>query len=280
MLRRFHLCEVMESLGDVLQQGGMFREALDMYGKAGRVAVDPIRRANILLKRAGTRASEGAYPAAVRDITLGRALVADQEGSRAAAARARLAAQLAWLRQLQQRPRAALKLANEALEEAKAAQAPDALARAYRVLDASYSMLGQPSKAVFGPLALEIYERIEDLQGAAIINNNLGGRAYFAGDWNAAIDFYLQAQDAYRRAGNEPDAASAGANIGEVLVSQRRFAEAEPILRDASRVLRAHHLVDAIFADMQIARLASARGDLEGAEAEFRDIRVRGAAPG
>ena len=269
-----NLCQVMENLGDVLQQGGLFREALEIYGKAGRVATDPVRRANILLKKAGTRASEGAYSAAVRDITLGRTLVTNLDGSRAAKARARLAAQLAWLRQLQQRPRAALSLANEALGEAQAAQAPDALARAYRVLDASYSMLGQPSKAVYGPLALEIYERIEDLQGAAIINNNLGGRAYFAGDWNAAIDYYHQAQDAYRRAGNEPDAASTGANIGEVLVSQRRLAEAEPILRDASRVLRAHHLVDAIFADMQIARLASAKGELDTAEEEFREIRA------
>ena len=55
-----------------------------MYGKAGRVAADPIRRANILLKKAGTRASEGAYSAAVRDITLGRALVTNLEGTRAA----------------------------------------------------------------------------------------------------------------------------------------------------------------------------------------------------
>jgi len=268
------LCEVMESLGDVLQQGGMFGEALKFYGKAGRVASDPIRRANILLKKAGTRASEGAYSAAVRDITLGRRLLASLEGERAAKEKARLAAQLAWLRQLQQHPRAALSLAKQALEEARAADAPDALARAYRVLDASYSMLGQPSKAVFGPLALEIYEKIDDLQGAAAINNNLGGQAYFAGDWNAAIDFYTKAQDQYLRAGNEPDSATAGANIGEVLVSQGRLAEAEPILRDASRILHAHHLVDVIFADMQLARLEAARGNFDSAIRAFRDIRL------
>lgn len=268
------LCEVLESLGDVLQQGGMFAEALKFYGKAGRVASDPIRRANILLKKAGTRASEGAYSAAVRDITLGRRLLASLDGERAAKEKARLAAQLAWLRQLQQHPRAALNLALEALEEARAAGASDALARAYRVLDASYSMLGQPSKAVFGPLALEIYERIDDLQGAAIINNNLGGQAYFAGDWNAAIGYYTRAQEAYLKAGNEPDSATAGANIGEVLVSQGRLAEAEPILRDASRLLHAHHLVDAIFADMQLARLEAAKGDLEVAVEAFRGVRA------
>lgn len=268
------LCEVLESLGDVLQQGGMFGEALKFYGKAGRVASDPIRRANILLKKAGARASEGAYSAAVRDITLGRRLLASLDGERAAKERARLAAQLAWLRQLQQHPRAALNLALEALEEARTADAPDALARAYRVLDASYSMLGQPSKAVFGPLALEIYEKIDDLQGAAIINNNLGGQAYFAGDWNAAIGFYTKAQDQYLRAGNESDSATSGANIGEVLVSQGRLVEAEPILRDASRILHAHHLVDVIFADMQLARLESARGNFDTAIRAFRDIRT------
>jgi class 3 adenylate cyclase/tetratricopeptide (TPR) repeat protein len=268
------LCEVLESLGDVLQQGGMFGEALKFYGKAGRVASDPIRRANILLKKAGTRASEGAYSAAVRDITLGRRLLANLDGERAAKEKARLAAQLAWLRQLQQHPRAALNLAQEALEEARAAGAPDALARAYRVLDASYSMLGQPSKAVFGPLALEIYERIDDLQGAAIINNNLGGQAYFAGDWNAAVSFYTRAQDAYQRAGNEPEAAIAGANIGEVLVGQGRLTEAATILQDASAILHAHHMVDAIFADMQLARLEAAKGDLEAAVEAFRAIRT------
>ncbi|MGH8927814.1 MAG: tetratricopeptide repeat protein, partial [Acidimicrobiia bacterium] len=267
-----NVCEVMESLGDVLQQAGMFADALEIYRKAGRVAADPVRQANILLKKAGTRASEGGYSAAVRDITLGRRLVGSLDGPRAAKARARLAAQLAWLRQLQQHPRAALNLANLALEEARTAGAPDALARAYRVLDASYAMLGQHAKAVFGPLALEIYEKIGDLQGAAIIINNLGGHAYFAGEWDAALGHYARAQDAYRRAGNEAEAAIAGANIGEVLVSQRKLVEAEPILRDALRVLNAHHMVDAIFASMQLARLASAQGDLAGAQEAFLQI--------
>jgi tetratricopeptide (TPR) repeat protein len=94
------------------------------------------------------------------------------------------------------------------------------------------------------------------------VTNNLGGRAYFEGKWEDAVDFYARAQDALVRVGNEAEAATCGANIGEVLVSQRRLQEAEAVLIPSVRVLRAHGRVDAaIFAEIQLARLRLLRGD-------------------
>jgi tetratricopeptide (TPR) repeat protein len=99
----------------------------------------------------------------------------------------------------------------------------------------------------------------------AIVTNNLGGQAYFEGRWEESLRFYSRAQDAFVRAGNEPEAATSGANIGEVLVSQGRFEEAEEVLVEAVRILRAHNLVDAaIFAEIQLARLRLLQ-DEEGA---------------
>ncbi|HVR33873.1 MAG TPA: hypothetical protein VMS74_14330, partial [Acidimicrobiia bacterium] len=74
--------------------------------------------------------------------------------------------------------------------------------------------------------------------------------------------------DAFRMVGNEPQAALAGANLGEVLVSLDRLEEAVEVLSDARRVLRAHDLGDfAIFADAQLARVTTKRGDPAAAAA-------------
>jgi tetratricopeptide (TPR) repeat protein len=148
------------------------------------------------------------------------------------------------------------------MAEAEESGEPEALARSYQVLDAAYNMLGQPSQAVFAPKALEIYESIGHLPGVAIVTNNLGGQAYFEGRWDAAVEYYARAQDAFRRAGNELEVATSGANIGEVQVSQGKFHEAEEVLTEAIRISRAHKALDAaIFAEIQLARLKLSRGD-------------------
>lgn len=254
---------VAESLGDVLEQAGLFQESVEAYRQATRlVGEDSLRRADLLLKRARARARMGAYRTAFREISIGCRIVTAVGSDDAWRARARLTALNAQLRQFQQHPRKALKLARQAMAEAEESGEQQALARSYQVLDAAYNMLGQPSKAVFASKALEIYERIGDLPGVAIVTNNLGGQAYFEGRWDAAVEFYSRAQDAFRRAGNEFEVASSLANIGEVRVSQGKFQEAEEVLTEAVRISRAHKVLDAtIFAELQLARLKLLRGD-------------------
>ncbi|MFE5672185.1 adenylate/guanylate cyclase domain-containing protein [Agromyces sp. NPDC056523] len=257
------IADVSEALGDVLEQAGLFEESVDAFRQAGRlVGDDPIRSADVLLKRARARARTGAYVTAYRDLTVGRRLVADVGSAEALGATARLNALNAQIRQLQEHMPAAVRLAEQAMVEAEASGEREALARSYQVLDAAYVMLGQSSKAVYGERALAIYDELGDLTGTAVVTNNLGGQAYFEGKWQDAVNFYSRAQDAFTRAGNESEAAICGANIGEVLISQGRLSEAEDVLVPAVRVLRAHGLVDAaIFAEIQLTRLRLVRGD-------------------
>ncbi|MDP3984628.1 MAG: adenylate/guanylate cyclase domain-containing protein [Acidimicrobiia bacterium] len=273
--------QLAESLGDVLEQAGLFKDSLDAYRQAtSLVKHDPIHHADLLLKRARARARIGAYTTAFREIAIGCRMVTEVGSREARKARARLTALSAQLRQLQEHPRAALRLAQQAMTEAGESDEKEALARSYQVLDAAYNMLGQPSRAIFGQRALELYEELGNLPGVAIVTNNLGGQAYFEGHWEVALEYYARAQDAFRRAGNEPEAATSAANIGEVLVSQGKFDEAETLLADAVRVLRAHNLVDAaIFADIQLARSRLLRGDLDALPALAR-IRAEAAAVG
>jgi Tfp pilus assembly protein PilF len=199
----------------------------------------------------------------------------------AAKARARLLALRALIRQAQQRAADALRLSVSAVEEAKDADDDEALARAYLVMDWAYHVLGRPEQAVHLELALDIYEQLGDLDGAGNVMNNLGGFAYFDGEWDTAVAWYLRAQSAYRRAGNEVSAAVAGGNIGEVLVSQGRLVEAEPILEGAVRVLRAARaLDDVLFAEIQFARLKVENGDTQEAIFRLESLRAEATALG
>jgi class 3 adenylate cyclase/tetratricopeptide (TPR) repeat protein len=272
---------VAESLGDVLEQSGLFQESVEAYRWATRlVGTDSLRQAELLLKRARARARMGSYRTAFRELAIGCRIVTAVGSEEAWRTRARLTALNAQLRQFQQHPRKALALARQAMAEAEESGEPEALARSYQVLDAAYNMLGQPSQAIFAPRALEIYEQMGDLPGVAIVTNNLGGQAYFEGRWDAAVEYYARAQDAFRRAGNELEVATSGANIGEVQVSQGKFREAEEVLTEAIRISRAHKALDAaIFAELQLARLKLSRGD-EDAMAVLARIRSEALAVG
>ena len=85
--------------------------------------------------------------------------------------------------------------------------------------------------------------------------------AYWAGDWDTAIDLYGQAAESARRCGGLADAAMFDANIAEVYVNQRRLDEAERLLHSSMRLSRAAGSEgQRAFETLQLGRIAAARG--------------------
>ena len=183
--------------------------------------------------------------------------------------RARLIALRAIVRQGQERPREALRLAERAAREAEQAVELRALAQAYGVIDWAHIMLGHPERATYLPRALALYEELDDIGAQASMTNNLGAQAYFAGRWDDAVEHYRRSRSASRRAGNAVLAAIAAMNLGEILVNQGRLDEAEPTLAEASRILRASAHDGSMFAEMQVGRVAMERGRYDVAEAHL-----------
>jgi tetratricopeptide (TPR) repeat protein len=108
-----------------------------------------------------------------------------------------------------------------------------------------------------------MYEEMGDLLGMARVTNNMGERAWLEGRLDDAVKLYSKADETNRRAGNDPEAANARANIAEVLMAQGRVDQARVILEDASRVLRAHGSDAAVFADIHLARVELETGETE-----------------
>ncbi len=260
--------ELLSALGDVELKAGRFKEALSAYRNALRFAADdPLEKADLLLRRARARERAGSFSVALRDITAGLKLVEHQDNSNGLAIRARLTALRATVRQAQDQPRPALRLAKQAVEQASAAGEEEALAKAYNIMNTAYHMLGRSDEAVFAEKSLALYEKLGMLDVQAEITGNLGAGAYFAGDWARALDYYAKAKDMAERAGNTLQAAITGSNMGEVFVNQGRMKEAEPLLQDSARVMRAAGFTDgAVFAEIHFARVLADRGQLDDAE--------------
>ena len=269
------LCEVRE-------HAGLYAAALDSLRTARKLAAgDPIALADIHVRRARVLIRMGSLRAAYRATTTGYRLVEVLPGEEAERARARLSGLGSNVLLVAGRYREALPLAHRAVAQAEAAGDRAELAHAYLVLDDTYARLGRSDEAVFAERAVEIYSGLGDLPGVATVENSIGVRAYAEGRWNDSVAAYMRAEDAFRRAGNEAQAALVAANIGEVLVSQRRFDEAEPVLREAVRVLRAHGAVSpALFGEIQLGRLQLGRGEVEAAVATLTGARDEGSAMG
>ncbi|MEA2057153.1 MAG: adenylate/guanylate cyclase domain-containing protein, partial [Actinomycetota bacterium] len=266
---------VWTDLGDVREQAGLFDDALDAYRRAYRfVSDDPIAQARLLLKRAGARERAGHYPIALRETTKAKRLVETVDSRAARRWEARATAFAAFVRQRQERPRDALREAEIATEEARAAHEKAALARAYSVMSWAYIMLDMPGAGDLFREALALYEELDDHAGQADVTNNLGGLAYFEGAWDEALAFYERSRVETERLGNVGDVGIVEMNIGEVLVNQRHLDEAERVLRNASRVLRAiGYPFGATFAEMQLGRALTAKGDFEAAEDLLLQVR-------
>ena len=269
-------------LCEVYEQSGRFDKALDALSRVRRqVANDPSGIAEVHFRRARLRGRMGAMNAAYRETTRGYRLVENRDGEAAANLRARLTLYGANLRLAEGRPRDALALAERGVHEAEEAVDEAQLALAYTIRDDAYFDLGLRDLAVSTEHALEIYERLGNLPRVARTENILGVRAYAEGRWDDAVAAYRRAQDAFLRVGDEAHAATAAANIGEVLVSQRRLDEAQPILLEAIRIQRAHGLgYAALFAELQLGRLLLERGDLRAAEEDLSHVHAEAVAIG
>jgi tetratricopeptide (TPR) repeat protein len=218
--------------------------------------------------------SSGRYPSSRRWITRGLADVADEPGPDARLVEGELTARYARVLHLQGRDREALPWAQRAVALAERLPDDRTLAYALESLDRCQVALGHVVAEPPTLRSLAIYETHHDLCGQARIHNSLGMRAYFVGDWPAAVDHYRAAEAAYLRAGRTWSAATCQANIAEVLSDQGRMAEAQALLEPAMRVWRGIGAASEVsFGEYLLGRIAARRGDHATATALFSSAR-------
>ncbi len=252
------------ALGEVRDAAGAYRGALDAFKAAVKqLKSDPVAQAEIYEARAVTRIRLGSFRDALRETTAGLDRVTSLETPDARRAASSLLSLRAQVHLFQERPRDAIAIATKVVGEAEALGPSMALARAYSVLEGAYLDIGEPDNAVYEERALEILRKIGAARPAAVVEMNLGVKAYGEGRWQDATQLYGHARDEFERVGDSTQAAHAAANLGEVLVSRGFLDEAEEVLTEAQRTLRASEFFfAAVFCEVQLARLAIARGDV------------------
>ncbi|HKG66804.1 MAG TPA: adenylate/guanylate cyclase domain-containing protein [Solirubrobacteraceae bacterium] len=276
---------VWESLGDAHAQLGELAAGHHAFSAARRLAADdPIRRAQLMLRHAELSVEAGRIRPGVRWALRGLRTLDAVEGPEAAAARVRLTAMLATLRQRQGRAAEAIALCRAAIPAAEAAREDRALAHACYVLDWALVESGRAVEAGFSDRALAIYRRLGDVGREAAVLNNAGGFAYRDGRWKDAMDLYVQGAEASARSGNSANAAFGDCNVGELLSDQGHWEEAEMLLSRARQVWRGTGYEWGVaYATAQLGRLAARSGQagqaltrLLDALARFRELGVEG----
>ncbi len=270
--------DVWVKLGDVRERLGEFDASLQAYRRASELTRDdPDQLARVLLRRARAKERAGRYSAALAETTRARKVA---EEARLDRLRVQALGQAAIIRQAQQRPTDALRAATVAIAAAEAIEDEIGLARGYSVLDYALVMTGDLAGAVHSQKSLEIYRRMGMSEDEARIAPNLGAYEYWRGNWNEALRLYEEGRATLTRLGNAVDAAHTAANIGEVLVNQGRYAEAEEPLTTARRTYAASGFGEGLaFVDVLFGRMYALEGDLHRSERslkaaidEFREL--------
>ncbi len=269
--------EVWRRLGDAYDLAGQYGEAFDAFRRAGQLLSDNVvAKAELRLRRAVSRRQSGAYRAALRELSAGQRMIADLGSVDAVRAQGRLVVERGSIRRWQQRPRDVLPLGEQAEDHARRCGDLATLGQALDLIHWSHRMMGNSEHEAPYAETLAIYEELGDLPAVARVWNNKGADAFYAGHWDDAVKAYVESSDAARRAGDDIGAAISDANTAEILVNQGRHEEADPILRNALRVLQASdHAPAAAFVESEIARLMIRRGDHASAAPRLIDIRDR-----
>ena len=271
------VAEVSESLGDVRQRLGQFGEASAAFAVARSLhRGDPVALAGLLLKSAQLWWRIGNFPPALRSITRGLRVLEGVESLDAARLRAQLAVEYGQIRQRQGRLLEAIPWCELGLELARAAGERDALAHAYYILDWTLVRLGRFEHAVYSPQALAIYEELGAFEKQAAVLNNMGGRAYWEGRWNEALELYERARAAWEKVGDHWAASVPTMNIGEILSDQGRFEDSAVLLERTLRIWKASRASEMVaFSQSLLGRLAARVGRFEEADQLFREARAQ-----
>ena len=262
-----------ESLGDVRNRLGRYRDAGEAYRAARRLLDgDRLGEARLMLKESWIPERSGRFSQSLRWIARGLSRLEGVPGPEAGGQRAQLMAWYASVRLAQGRHREAVRWCHRALEEAEASGERYALAHAYYKLDEAHYAMGRPDLATYSPRALAIYEELGDLVQQSAVLNNMGANAYFEGRWKDALELYERGRNIAMKTGDEVNAAFGTGNIGEILSDQGHLEEAERYFRDALRVYRAaDYLSGVAYAMNHLGRLASRQGRHEEALSLFAE---------
>jgi tetratricopeptide (TPR) repeat protein len=231
---------VHEALGDVRDVAGFSRDAVAAYrrGRPYRRG-DPIGLATLMLKEAGVQQRLGSFVTSLRLLSHARGVLARAAGPDADAVRSRLATRYAFGKYLQGNGRAALKWSGIGVREARASGDQAALAFAYNTRHLACIQTGVTEDEPYGELALATYERVGDLRMQGHCLNNLAISAMRDGHWDRSAVRLDRAADIFRRVGDTANEANAQYNRADLLIRQRRFTEAEPLLAAALRAAQA-----------------------------------------
>jgi class 3 adenylate cyclase/tetratricopeptide (TPR) repeat protein len=256
---------VFEALGDAAERCARFDRAAEAYDHARRLARRPVDTARLLRKTGVLRERDGRYVDALRwftradkALTGGVAIEVDAERSFTVSA-------TATIRHRQGKYRMARDLASQALDLGRSASSASAQAYAQQLFDIARVRLGD---RIDPSASLALYETTGDYSGQAKSCNNLGVRAYFAGDWNGSIDWYRRSRELAGRAGDVILEMTALNNVAEVFSDQGRLGEATEALRTAQRTWRAaRYPVGSGLATSNLGRAEARSGNSDSGEA-------------
>ena len=272
------VADVLEALGDVCHLAGRSDSAVEAYRSARRRrGDDPVAVARLLSKQARTQQRLGRVTQSLRLVRRTFASLEDVEGQAAAATRSDLATRYALGRGRQGRHVEALRWATRAAREAEASGDKPTLALAYNSLHTAHYYAGVTEDVPYARLALLAYEELGDLAGQAHCANNLGVEALDAGRLEESAGYFARARDTFGRLGDEANEANATYNQADAMLRLERYAEAEPLLRDALGIAHAvgdEELVALVLREtgqvcLRLGRVHEALGHLADARLRF-----------
>jgi class 3 adenylate cyclase/tetratricopeptide (TPR) repeat protein len=154
----------------------------------------------------------------------------------------------------------------------------ESVARAHSIRAIASTLAGWTDATEHAKRALEIFEQIGDVSGAANALNNLAFNAFYVGDWAECEQRHRAALAARSEIGDVLGRALASYNLGELFMEQGRYDEADDWLSSALADFRgAGHLIGESATRVALGRLDARLGltersldQLERAEAAAR----------